>query len=257
MPASQLYPSSAPPLRGDAGPVASTASAIPSAEMTALASDQRGYDDGFARGLEAARAQAALEVQQRSAQIQEALAERMRELERRGEQQLQEHRQQIEQAYQLRIARVNELLSALPGRIESRIAAAEEDMLALSFEATCQILGACLSDSATVRIHLHAAMDRLRGGALVAVRLHPDDLAALHGPEAGPEVLAVPRTSADGQWVPGAGQATEAVQWIADPAIALGGFILESPEGAIDARMETQLRELARVLERSRGASRS
>ena len=64
--------------------------------------------------------------------------------------------------------------------------------------------------------------------AQVVVHLHPDDLDALSREDRG---------SDDGAW-----------QWVGDSSVQLGGVILRSPEGSLDARLETQLAALREAL---------
>jgi flagellar assembly protein FliH len=59
----------------------------------------------------------------------------------------------------------------------------------------------------------------------LVVRLHPDDVALLKG-------------DADGG----------ALRIDADPAVALGGCMIDGPAGSLDARFETQLEALGAVL---------
>ena len=61
----------------------------------------------------------------------------------------------------------------------------------------------------------------------LAVHVHPDDFEWMsHTP-------------------PGRAVAWE---WVADPSIALGGVVLRSPQGSLDARLDTQMRALAEAL---------
>ena len=70
--------------------------------------------------------------------------------------------------------------------------------------------------------------------------MHPDDLAMLQKGQ-GPM-----------QGLPGGTD----VQWVASSEVALGGCILQSPEGGLDARFETQLEALREMLLQTRAAAR-
>lgn len=197
-----------------------------------------GYEEGFAKGCAEGRAQGSEEAQRLASQAAEQAA---RELQAHAERTIQELRQQAQAAYQARIQVLDGLVAALPPQVEARLAAAEDDMLALCFEVVCRVLGESAARPEMLRAQLNRAMDSLRHRRLVAVHLHPDDLAALerdHG-------LAANR--------PGGKE----IQWIADAQVALGGCILQSPEGGLDARLETQLDALRDLLQQTRAAARA
>jgi len=81
----------------------------------------------------------------------------------------------------------------------------------------------------------------LRGRQPAAVHLHPDDLQTLQN-EPG--------------WTPSQIGGND-VRWVASPQVALGGCIVESPEGGLDARIETQLDALRELLLQTRRAARA
>lgn len=204
------------------------------------ASGRRGYEEGLAQG----RAQAAEEARQAAARADQALQKATRELEACFEKQAQAARERGEQeqaTLKARLQKLDTLLAAVPAQIEARLADAEDDMLALCFESVCKILGTHAVTPEGIRAQLAHVRADLRGKPLVAVHLHPDDLAVLRDTATGGTLSAE-----DGE-----------VQWVADPALALGGCILQSPQGGIDARLETQLRALARLLAQSRTAARA
>ena len=96
------------------------------------------------------------------------------------------------------------------------LAAAEDDMVALCYETLCRLIGASGVGPDAVRAQL-AQLVVLHGGTEVVLHVHPQDAQLLE-------------RSTRGQ-----------ARWVADPEVALGGCILKSSRGALDARLETML----------------
>lgn len=216
-------------------PAPASAPAVPAADTAEEAGYRAGHEEGIAKGLAEGRARAAEEARQASElasrKAEQALAEHSEKLSR-------ELTQQAQVAYQARVKVLAQLLEALPQRIEERLVAVEDDMLALSFEAVCRVLGEHVATAEGLRSQLLQSVRALRGRRLVAVHLHPDDLATLRREPAQDEVFA-----------------NDDIQWIADAEMVLGGCIVCSPEGGLDARLEAQLEVLRHLLLRSRAAT--
>jgi flagellar biosynthesis/type III secretory pathway protein FliH len=70
------------------------------------------------------------------------------------------------------------------------------------------------------------------GAGTVRVRVHPDDLPAV---EARREALATRAPAA-------------ALELVADETVGRSGCVIETPQGRVDARLETQLAALERAL---------
>lgn len=195
----------------------------------------REYEDGLARGLAEGRRLAADEARKASEHAARAAEQQLAE---RSEKLKHDLTRQAQLAYQARVQNLMQILEALPGQVEERLRAAEDDMLALSFEAVCRILGDQAVTAEGLRLQLRQAVQAQRSRRLVAVHMHPEDLATLRS-DSGLDASDV---------------APADVQWVADPSIVLGGCILQSPEGALDARLEVQLGSLRKLLLRSRAA---
>lgn len=187
----------------------------------------QGYEEGFAQGCAEGRAQGSEQA--------------ARELEERAQRMRHELRQQAQAAYQARVQVLDDLIAALPAQMDARLAAAQEDMLALCFEVVCRVLGESALRPEVIRAQLARAIEALRGKPLVAVHLHPGDLAALD------EALGSAASR------PGGAE----VQWIASSEVALGGCVLQTAEGGLDARIETQLQMLRDLLLQERAAVRA
>ncbi|WP_039596110.1 FliH/SctL family protein [Ralstonia sp. A12] len=147
------------------------------------------------------------------------------------------------QAVEDRLRQLDHLLSALPAEMLKRLHQSEDEMAALCFEVICRIVG----DAATNR---QAVQDMVRHAVqqastqLVAIHVHPADLAHLQG-DADLNAWFARQSFQEGS----------AVQWVADDRVKLGGCILRSPRGNLDARLETQLSAVREAI--SRGLSRS
>jgi flagellar assembly protein FliH len=114
--------------------------------------------------------------------------------------------------------RLAALQASLQAAADACLLAAEDDLLALCYEALCRIVGESAAQPEMVRAHLQA-------------------LAARHGEEKGLAVHVHPR---DAELL-GATAETTGMRWVADPDVSLGGCIVRNARGAIDARLETLL----------------
>jgi flagellar assembly protein FliH len=199
---------------------------------------QRGYEEGFAKGRIDGRAHGDEESKLLAAQAAEKAS---RDLEDHAERMTRELQQQAQAGYQARVQVLDGLIAALPPQIEARLAAAEDDMLALCFEVVCRTLGDSVAQPEAVRAQLAQAMGRLRSRKLTAIHMHPDDLAML---QREPSLPQGPMRGAE-------------VQWVASADVSLGGCILQSPEGGLDTRFETQLAALRDLLLQTRAAARA
>jgi flagellar assembly protein FliH len=135
-----------------------------------------------------------------------------------------------------KMSRVHGLLGELRRQQAQRAEECEDVLVTIAFAAVCKLLGDHAAETVGVRQLVIQAAAELSDRDEVRVRLHPDDLALLSDPE---HRLPVGFTLAP------------------DPAIHLGGCFIESESGILDARLETQLAELATVLSATRMARRT
>lgn len=154
---------------------------------------------------------------------------------------LTEAQQMAAQAVEGRLRQLDQLLSAIPNAIVKRLEQSEDEMRALCFEVICRLLGDRAADPQVVQDMIRNVV-RQATTRLVAVHVHPADL----------EVL---RSDAElNAWiVRQSAQQGAPVDWIADDQVELGGCVLRSPQGSLDARLETQLESVREIL--SRGAA--
>jgi flagellar assembly protein FliH len=180
----------------------------------------QGYAEGLKRGEEEGRRRA-------DDAIEQAIRQAIDEVKQKAQQQTQ--------ALQQRLAALDLLLKDLPLQIETRLHAVEDDAITLCHETLCRFLGRQMGSPAAIRAQWTQALSELKNRRLVAAHLHPDDLALLR------ESLGV--------------DAPE-IEWVADRDMQLGGCILVSPEGGLDARLETQLDALRQMLIQMRNQTR-
>jgi flagellar biosynthesis/type III secretory pathway protein FliH len=112
------------------------------------------------------------------------------------------------------------------------LGSAEGDLVELAFEIARRVLATAVDRAAVTEVAARA-LDAARLREHVAIRAHPEDLAALRAAE--PELAA--------RLVRARGVALRE-----DAAVGRGGIIVETEAGRIDARLETQLAGLRRAL---------
>lgn len=105
------------------------------------------------------------------------------------------------------------------------LADAEDAMIELAFAAVCKLVGEHAASAAGVAAMVRQHSARRHEREQVVVRLHPDDFALLQGGDDG-----------------------LADHCRADAGIELGGCIVDSGSGSLDARLETQLTRLRDTL---------
>jgi flagellar assembly protein FliH len=131
---------------------------------------------------------------------------------------------------------LDQLLSSVRAEVGARIAAAEDEMIALSHAVVCRILGDRLVTREGLADAMRQAVRAAAANGDLTVRLHPEDLAQLQVDPTAAEFL---------------DRSAGKLHWIADDQVGRGGCVMTSSEGTLDARLETQLDSLRRVLLRT------
>lgn len=235
-------PQSVPPPGNEKVPPLALAS--PSLEATVM-EDARAH--GYREGLEQGLREAMVRSQQQEKDAARLLAEQADKARVAAE------RRVASEASGL-VSRLNHLLERLPVEVDARLDAAEDDMLALCMDALVRFLGDGVADPDRMLHWLRTAAREMRLRPVVAVHLHPDDLAVLR--QAGSVMAAIEDELAlpTGMAVAPQHEQARRVQWVADPSLNLGGCILKSPEGGLDASLETRLRLLSEVWRQAQSA---
>lgn len=228
--------SHAEPAHGMPNPAADAASSDPAAFEAGLA-------QGRKEGAEAAMAQMAEEVQARKQDLMglrelaaaegrmEGIAQGREEALAAASQARAQAMERADRAAADRLDRLDRLLESLMVERAGRLEEAEEDLVALSHLTVCRILGAEAIQPERVRSMVMHLLAQEGQRTQLAVHVHPDDLGALVNE----------RGTAETPW-----------RWVGDAAVQLGGVVLRSPEGSLDARLETQLAALREALLTSR-----
>lgn len=113
--------------------------------------------------------------------------------------------------------------------------AEEGVVISLACEVARAVLGREAEASTTVlRAVTARAMERARRAEVLVLRVHPDDAA---------HTLAAART-----WLPDGMDGAE-LHVLPDVSVGRGGVVLDTELGRIDARLEVQIAEVARILE--------
>lgn len=133
-----------------------------------------------------------------------------------------------------RAERLERLLSGIESQAASALWDAEDDLVALAHEVICRVLGSEALAAETIRAGVKSLLAQHGQRTRLAVHVHPDDIVALQGNVGGGD-----------PW-----------RWVPDQSVQLGGVILRSPEGSLDARLETQLAALKEALLAARAERR-
>ncbi|MBC5785100.1 hypothetical protein H8N03_19290 [Ramlibacter sp. USB13] len=158
-----------------------------------------GYEEGRRQGLGAA-------ATERAAAVERAVSEALAPLRKQQEQ-------------------LTSLVEGLSTAMHDCLRAAEDDMVALCFDAVCRMVGEAAPQPEAVRSELRARAVRAASDGGAEIHVHPQDLELLEPqPERGP------------------------VRYVADPQVALGGCIVRQAGGGLDARLETMLATFKAVL---------
>lgn len=140
--------------------------------------------------------------------------------------------EEAKQNFAAEFARVRSITDQLQQALVSGNPGVEDMAVEIAFEAVCKVLGNAAVTREGVQAMVHQAAAQVRSGERVVVRLHAADLSLLR--EAGALETTLPAGSL--------------VSWVADKHVALGGCVIETDGGELDARLETQMERLRSVL---------
>ncbi|WP_198156088.1 FliH/SctL family protein [Herbaspirillum autotrophicum] len=149
---------------------------------------------------------------------------------KQGEQQASQDLVEAREVLHAREQQLLALLHSLPQQYARHLETAEADMVALTYEAVCHMLGEAFVSQAGASLAVRQALTQAAGRQSYSVRVHPDDFSLLQDDAA--------LASLKGK----------GIGWEADQRVKLGGCLIDTPDGTLDARLEVQLQELASVL---------
>ena len=132
------------------------------------------------------------------------------------------------EAYTSGLHQLEVLTQSLNRTVELSLNEAEDMMVSIVFESICKIVGDTLATKDGVAAVVREALGRTRGKSALIIRVNPLDLELI---EEGAAF----------------GVASEA-DWRADDSVTMGGCIVESEYGTLDARIDVQLNQLKRTL---------
>lgn len=198
-----------------------------------------GYQVGFMKGHQEGLEQG--ETQGLEMGIAKGKAESAQEILRQS--------QAAREAIALRIERLDQMLATLPtlfrDQITASLADSEDDMIALCHTVICRFLGDKLLSREAVVHAVRQAVEQCCGSGthsalagLMAIHVHANDLKLLREDDA---LL---------NWFQqnGAENPKDGVTWVPDEQVHLGGCVVHSDQGSLDARIETQLEALHDIL---------
>jgi flagellar assembly protein FliH len=184
-----------------------------------------GHAEGFALGrAEGLCAGMAAGERDAGARVEAAIREAREEVLAQAAERLAKEQAAFDAVVDRLVRLQQELRSAARLHIESL----EGDAMALAFEAVCRIVGEESDCAQRVTGVVQTALRSLQSDSLFRVRMHPDDLQLLRGSAAGQALMSQ----------------SGAVEWLGDAGVASGGCMLDTRQGQVDARMETQLTRL-------------
>lgn len=250
------------------GVLPSLAKAVDSDKHSSVAHDvldvqdqarQRGYALGFETGMREGQSQG--HKQGHELGYQQGNEQGYQDGLKQGKEQAhaeQAAARKVQAHFQEGTRRLEDILARVPQQIAARLAEAEDDMVALCFDAVCKIAGKELATAAGVRQHLLHVLRDFNLRVALKVHVHPDDLALLQHEQL--PLNGVAENQADSSAIVDGVDAElermghNQVQWVPDTNIAMGGCVLRSSEGGLDARLQTQLESLRSVFVEVRNA---
>lgn len=157
------------------------------------------------------------------------------EAERRGLEAGAAQAQQVaEDLVQAQVARLQAAAATLQQAQSTLGPALREDAVELAFAVVCRLLGEQAASRAGIGAMLQVQLAALRERRDLTVRLHPADCALMAAAEL---------------------EGGAPLRYVPDAGVELGGCLIDSPAGTLDARLEYQLEQLRQALLQARGAA--
>jgi len=132
------------------------------------------------------------------------------------------------EAYTAGLRQLEDLAQSLNRNVELSLSEAEDMVVSIVFESVCKIVGDALTTKDGVAAVVREAINRTRGKSALVIRVNPFDLELIEESAAF-------------------GIASEA-DWRGDDSVTMGGCMIDSEYGTLDARIDVQLNQLKRAL---------
>ncbi len=136
----------------------------------------------------------------------------------------------------MEVAKLRAILASIEIARDAWLGDAEDDLVAIAYEAVCRVCGPALATPDGVREHVKLTLQQVRGRELVTVRLAAADVEKLR------ELSAADRDIWD----------SRRVDLVADASLEAGGCVVETANGTLDAQLRRQFEQLLDVLTAAR-----
>jgi flagellar assembly protein FliH len=198
-----------------------------------------GYQQGMREGV----AKLQRDVEGQAVQLAKELAEeRVREATVSAERKALEVTEQLKAELMVQRGACARLMRSVSSEIVQRLKETEDDILVLAFAMVCKMLGTSAVTEAGLRLQIKQALQNWHLSSAPVVHLHPDDVAWIQA-EAG-WVSALEGVAADSMGaVP---------RLVPDAGVNVGGCILRSADGELDARLDMQIEAMKAALVETR-----
>jgi len=131
-----------------------------------------------------------------------------------------------------RRSELERLVASMEKAHQEALAGIEDIALGIAWEAVCKLLGEVAATRQGIQALVEQSANRVRAEEKMVVRLCPADIGILK----------------EGKDPSEAGDEPRRMEFLADASIEMGGCIIETSAGRIDAKLETQLARLSQAL---------
>ena len=204
-------------------------------------------DSGYQQGLRDGAAKTQQSLEERAEQLARDLSEeRVREAMVSAERSAQTKSDRLQEELTAKRDAYARLLRSASAQIGQRLKEMEDDVLVLAFAMVSKILGEHAATHAGLQQQIDRALQGWHASSAPLIHLNPDDFALI---------------KADPAWevafsLSGQGSDSAVPQLVSDPSVSVGGCILRSLDGALDARLDVQIEAMKVALLQTRNARR-
>jgi len=173
------------------------------------------------------------EALQRQHEHEQALSKAFEQAKQKGfVQGMEEAKAMAKKSVAEHVERLLDMMSSLDKAKENFLESAEDAVIEIAYTAVCRLMGESASSRNAIIGIVNQALAQASARSSLLVRLNPQDI----------ELIEQAGDSNDAAMI------DQKAIWQADASIALGGCIVESDTGMLDARLEVQLDRLRQAL---------